>query len=81
MLGNAINKPDLKWVEFTNEQALGGMLQAGLPKEIAANYVEMNNALKTGIMAEDYWKHHPATFGKTKIEDFAKVFAAAFNAG
>lgn len=31
VLGNSIGKPDLQWVEFTDEQALNGMLQAGLP--------------------------------------------------
>jgi hypothetical protein len=43
-LGKAIGQPDLKWVEFTDEQALQGMQQAGLPTEIANNYVEMGTA-------------------------------------
>jgi len=79
-LGEAIGKPGLPWVEFTDEQSLQGMLGAGLPNEIATNYVEMGAALRTGIMTEDYWKHHPTTLGKVKLADFAKVFAAAFNA-
>ena len=79
-LGSAIGKPDLAWVEFTDEQALGGMLQAGLPAEIANNYTEMGAALRTGKMSEDYWKHRPAVLGKIKLADFAKSFAIAFNA-
>ena len=79
-IGNAIGKPDLTWVPFTSEQAFGGMKGAGLPEEIAKNYVEMNNAINSGIMNEDYWRNHPSKLGKTKLKDFAKVFAAAYNA-
>jgi len=78
-LGKAINKPDLKWVEFTDEQALQGGLQAGLPEELAKNYTEMGHAIRTGQMIEDYWKHHPSALGKVKLTDFAKTFAAAYS--
>ncbi|RYU91336.1 NAD-dependent dehydratase [Mucilaginibacter terrigena] len=80
VLGNAIGKPDLKWVDFTDEQALQGMLQAGLPPEIARNYVEMGSAVRKGILFEDYDQHKPSFAGKTKLEDFAVDFAKAFNA-
>ena len=79
-IGKAIGKPDLQWVAFTNEQAYNGMKQAGYPEEIVKNYVEMGEAINTGIMDEDYWKNRPETLGKTKLPDFAKVFAAAYNA-
>ncbi len=78
-LGQAIGKPDLKWVKFTDEQALGGMLQAGLTEEIAKNYVEMNQSMNTGAMAEDYFKNRPTELGKIKLAAFAKVFAAAYH--
>lgn len=80
VLGAAIGKPDLKWVDFTDEQALQGIQQAGLPAEIARNYVEMGTAVKSAILWEDYDKHKPAQFGKTKLEDFAAEFAEKFNA-
>lgn len=79
-IGKAIGKPELTWVPFTNEQAYDGMKQAGLPEEVAKNYTEMGDAVNTGIMSEDYWNNHPATLGKTKLKDFAQVFAAAYNA-
>ncbi len=78
-IGAAINKPDLKWVEFTDEQNLQGALQAGLPKELAENYTEMGRALKTGKMSEDYWENRPPVLGKVKLKDFAKTFAAVYN--
>ena len=79
VIGSAINKPDLKWVEFTDEQATQGAIQAGVPKELAENYTEMGHSLKTGKMSEDYWKNRPSVLGKVKLEDFAKFFAAAYN--
>ena len=80
VLGAAIGKPDLKWVAFTDEQALGGMIQAGLPEEIAKNYAEMNHSIQTGDMFADYFKNRPTNFEKVKIEEFAKTFAAVYNA-
>jgi uncharacterized protein YbjT (DUF2867 family) len=79
IIGAAISKPSLPWIVFTNEQAKAGMLQAGLPEEITKNYVEMGDALHSGRMMEDYWKNHPTTLGKVKLEDFARTFAAVYN--
>jgi len=79
VLGAAIGKPDLKWVDFTDEQALQGIQQAGLPAEIARNYVEMGTAVRSAVLWEDYDQHKPAAFGKTKLEDFAVEFSSKFN--
>jgi len=54
------------------------MKAAGLPEEVAKNYVEMNHSLHSGAMAADYFTHRPAQLEKTKLEDFAKVFAEAY---
>lgn len=80
VLGKSIGKPELPWVPFKDEEALGGMISAGLPEEIAKNYVEMGTAIRSGAMYEDYSQHPPAVRGKIKLEDFAKHFAAAYNA-
>lgn len=79
VLGSAIGKPDLTWTLFTDEQALGGMLQAGLPEEMAKNYAEMNHAIQTGDMYADFFKHFPEKLEKTKLTDFAKTFANYYN--
>jgi uncharacterized protein YbjT (DUF2867 family) len=80
ILGTAIGKPDLQWVEFTDEQALGGMVQSGLPEEPAKNYVEMGNSINSGMLWEHYLQNKPRVFGRIKLEDFAKEFAQAYNA-
>ena len=79
ILGAAIGKPALKWVEFSDADALAGMLQAGLPKEIAQNYTEMGTATRANILWEDYATHKPAVLGKRKLTEFAGEFAAVYN--
>lgn len=81
VFGNAIGQPELPWITFTDEQSLNGLLQAGLPEEIAKNYTEMGHAMQSGIFMEDYAKNRPAESGKTKLEDFANQFAAVYQAG
>jgi uncharacterized protein YbjT (DUF2867 family) len=78
ILGKAIGKPDLPWVNFKDEETIGGMLQAGVPEEIAKNYAEMGGAIRNGEMVSDYLKNKPTVFGKTKFESFAPVFAAVY---
>jgi uncharacterized protein YbjT (DUF2867 family) len=75
ILGAAIGKPELPWVEFTDEQSLNGMLQAGLPQEISRNFVEMGTAIRSGILWKDYDAKGTKPTGKIKLEDFAKEFA------
>ena len=78
ILGKAIGKPELPWVNFKDEETLGGMLQAGVPEEIAKNYAEMGAAMRSGEMDSDYLKNKPTEFGKTKLETFTPVFAAVY---
>lgn len=78
VLGTAIEKADLPWVEFTDEQSLQGMTQAGLPEEIAQLYTEMGTGLRSGKIAEDFLTSGLSVDGETKLEDFAKQFATKF---
>jgi len=77
ILGEAIGKPELKWTTISNEQMLESVLAFGMPKQIAAAYVEMNASMHSGELFEDYYKNRPV-LGKVKLKDFAKEFAAAF---
>lgn len=78
VLGSAINKPDLPWIEFTDEQTLNGLLQAGLPPVIAAMFTEMGTAIRKGILWEDYDKNKPAKHAAHSLEIFAGEFAAQY---
>lgn len=79
-LTEAVGKPGTPYIESSDEQARAGMLQSGLNPIIAEGYVAMGQALRSGEMEADYWKNRPAELGKVKLNDFAKEFAAAYNA-
>ncbi len=76
VLGQAVGKP-AAWVEFTDEQAYGGMVQAGLSPMHAQGYTELGRALRTGAMQADYWQHVPVR-GRVKLEQFALEFKAGY---
>lgn len=78
ILGNAAGKPNTPWVPFSDEDTKNAMVQAGLSQDMAERYTTMGKAIRDGVLQEDYWKNRPATLGKVKLEDFAKVFGAAY---
>ncbi|WP_338839805.1 NAD(P)H-binding protein [Flavobacterium ginsenosidimutans] len=76
--GAAIEKPELPWIEFTDEQYFGGMTQAGVPEEMAGLYTEMGTGLRNETIAADFLNNDGNVQGKIKLEDFAKEFASKF---
>ena len=78
VLGAAIGKPELPWVEFTDEQSLQGMMQAGLPEEIAGLYTEMGAGFRSGKLFADFVQNGSPVAGQMKLEDFAREFALKF---
>jgi uncharacterized protein YbjT (DUF2867 family) len=79
ILGEAIGKPDLKWVLISDEETLNGLVNVGIQPKIAKGLVEMYAGLYNGVLGEDYNKNKPAEMGKTKLADYAKEFAAICN--
>ena len=77
ILGEAIGKPDLKWILTSDEDTLTALVSAGMNPKIAAGMVEMYSGLHTGLLAEEYYRNRPV-MGKVKLVDFAKEFATAF---
>lgn len=78
VLGNAIGKPTLPWVEFTDAQSFEGMTQAGLTTEMAHMYTEMGVGIRTRKLMDDFEKQGSPVTGATKFEDFAKEWAGTF---
>jgi uncharacterized protein YbjT (DUF2867 family) len=79
ILGEAIGKPDLKWIRITDQQMHDGMIEAGMPEAIAAGMTEMYAASSRSKLYEDYMAHRPV-LGAVKVKDFAQQFAAAYKA-
>ncbi len=78
ILGEAIGKPDLKWVTLSEEQLLNGLIQSGFPHQLAHSFVRMQMETHSGKTFENYLKNRPI-LGKTKLKEFAKEFAEAYN--
>ncbi|HLK27994.1 MAG TPA: NmrA family NAD(P)-binding protein [Puia sp.] len=78
LLGEAIGKPDLKWIVIPDEQMLSNLVAAGMNPGVAKGFVEMNAGRRGNSLYEDYLRNRPV-LSNTKLTDFAKEFAAAFN--
>lgn len=78
ILGAAIEKPDLPYVQFSYEDAEKGMVQGGLSADTAKKYVEMYQSFNDGVIKP--MPRKPENITPTTIEQFAKIFAGAYNA-
>lgn len=78
IVGEKIGKPELPWIEFSDEEALQGMTQAGIPNEIAQLYVDMGAGLRGGKIQSDFVKTGAEVTGEIKLEDFAKELVQQF---
>lgn len=77
ILGSAIGKPDLKYVESSPEMALMGMTQMGMSESIASKMIELNLAFNDGRALTAHHRDNSNTT-KTSIEEFAHSFKYAF---
>ncbi len=78
VLGKAIGKPELKYVQFPYADAQKGLVQMGLPEEMAALYMDMSKGFNDGHLKPTQ-PRSAATTTPTSIERWAaEVFAPAF---
>ena len=76
ILGKAAGKPELQWVQFSDEQLLEGLLQNGFSREAAQHYiVDMGIAVREGILEKHYQQNQYEVFGKRRFTEFAEEFA------
>lgn len=78
LLGAAIGKPELPYVQFSEEQLLQGMLAAGISADVARALVELERALDRGLTAQ--YKRNAENTTPTTMEEFASIFATAYRA-
>ncbi len=71
IIGNAVGKPGLPWVEFKDEDVVNAMLGTGASLDVARNYAEMGDATRTGKMFEDYYTSKNVVKGKISFEAFS----------
>ena len=77
ILGQAIGKPDLPYVQFPYEEAEKAMIGMGLSPDMARAYNEMYRAFNDGILRPTE-PRSAANTTPTSFEAFAKTFAAVF---
>lgn len=77
ILGKAIGKPELPYIQFGYDDAIQGMVQAGISPDVAKSYAEMGQAVNEGLIPPV--KRTPQNTTPTTMEEFAKnVFAPAY---
>lgn len=79
ILGEAIGKPDLKWIVISDEESLKSYIDAGFPELLSKNLVEMFSSIQSEKLAEDYRLNKPTELGKVKFTSFVKDFVTAYN--
>ena len=77
ILGQAIGKPDLRYVEFSYEDMEKGLIAAGISADVSKAYVELQKALNDGLITG--LKRDAENTTPTTLEQFASVFAAAYD--
>ena len=78
VLGRAIGKPDLKYVEFPYEDTKQAMMQTmGLSTSSAGAMVEFMQSMNEGLIMKDAIRNTENTT-PTSIEQFAQVFARVY---
>jgi uncharacterized protein YbjT (DUF2867 family) len=74
LLGPAIGKPELTWTAIPDEQLKQGLLSAGLPPELAGLITELGQAVKAGIITQDFFANGCEVTGRIKLEQFVDEF-------
>ncbi|HSD05888.1 NAD(P)H-binding protein [Flavobacterium sp.] len=77
ILGEAIGKLDLKWIEIPDEEFQKNLINIGFNPIAAKGLTEMN-ASRRYKLYDDYNQNKPV-LGEIKVVDFAKDFAKAYH--
>lgn len=77
-LQEALEMPDLKWIEISDEQALANMTAKGMPEAVATEFVKLGASQRNESAYTDLTAHMPA-LGDFKLADFLPIFKAAYN--
>ena len=78
IVGAAIGKSDLTYIQLPNEQVIQGMTQMGMSKDFATLICEMSDTLNSGYM-RTLEPRSAANTTRTSYEEFVrKVFAPAY---
>jgi hypothetical protein len=77
ILGRAIGKPDLKYVQFPYDAVENAMKQMGMSADTVSVMIEMYRGFNDGLIQPTEARSKRNTT-LTSIEEFAKTFATVF---
>jgi hypothetical protein len=78
IIGNAIGKSDLTYMEFPFAEYKKGFMQMGATESLADNINEFVQAMNHGRVSEDYTRNAENTT-PTTLEGFAQAFAYVYH--
>lgn len=79
VIGAAIGRPDLPYVQLSDEDIVGALVGAGLSPNVSSLYVEMSRAFNEGRV-RSLEGRKPSNTTPTRFEDFATELAQAYQA-
>jgi uncharacterized protein YbjT (DUF2867 family) len=77
ILGERLGKPDLAYVQLSETDMVGTLMEAGLSESFASQYVEMTRAFNERRVGSPAGRT-PDNTTPTRFEDFAEDLAAAY---
>ncbi len=80
IIGRKIGKPELKYVQFSYEDAEKGLIGAGLSEDVSKLFIEMSKALNEGLFAVNLTRT-PENTTETSIDEFADTYARIYMSG
>lgn len=80
ILGRAIGKQDLAYVQFPYDEARKAMVGAGISESVADAFIEVYRGFNNGTIRPREARSARNTTPTTLEEEFSKVFAAAYQA-
>jgi uncharacterized protein YbjT (DUF2867 family) len=77
IIGKAIGRPELRYVQFGYEDAEKAMIGAGMSRDSARSYIEMSRAMNEGLIYGEV-QRRPENTTETPFEEFVKEFAELY---
>lgn len=79
IIGEKIGKPELKYVDFSRQDYVNGLTQAGLTEDMSDLLAEMSAGMNDGLLGTGLTRT-PENTTPTTIEQFADIFAQVYKA-
>lgn len=77
ILGSAIGKPDLQYIQFKPQEVISSMAGMGISEDVASSMVTLMTSMNEGLFNEE--ERNEWTTTPTTLEEFSSTFAYVYN--